>query len=263
LKWEYIILFYVYSLCRSVVSQIIFYEEHEGHEGFFKHSSCHFVTFVENVFQLLLISAGISPIGMVFSRYNIHSQNLDKDKMDIEFSGYHHRTPYFHAVYIAYRPTFRMFASRAFLAVALASLYLVYQLNLSPDRTLPLLAPTRLVWHIAAILIFFLLLAEPFLAPVYVAIRLWRDPSVQVEWQGRVNTRGITFSASGRIILWNSFREIILEPDGIIFKTGPAGFLSLPRNFFHSDSDWQRFCRLAETKVHSRAIPGKTPDLRK
>ena len=183
--------------------------------------------------------------------------------MDIEFSGYHHRATYFHAVYVAYRPTFRMFASRAFLAVALASLYLVYQMNFAPDRTLPLLAPTRLLWHIVALLIFFILLAEPFLAPVYVAIRLWRDPSVHVEWQGRVNTRGITFSASGRNILWDSFREMILVPDGIILKTGAAGFLSLPRDFFHSDSDWQRFCKLAETKVHSNAIPGKAPGIRK
>jgi hypothetical protein len=213
--------------------------------------------------HFLLKSAGVSSIGVVFSRYNIHSQNLGKDKMDIEFSGHHHRAAYFHVVYIAYRPTLRMFASRAFLAVALASLYLAYQMNLAPDRTLPLLAPGRLMWHIVALLIFFLLLAEPFLAPVYVAIRLWRDPSVHVEWQGRVNTRGITFSASSRNILWDSFREMILEPDGIILKTGAAGFLSLPRDFFHSDSDWQRFCKLAETKVHSNASPGKTPGLRK
>jgi len=183
--------------------------------------------------------------------------------MDIEFSGHHLRAAYFHAVYVAYRPTFRMFASRAFLAVALASLYLVYQMNLAPDRTLPFLAPARLVWHIVALVVFFLLLAELFLAPVYVAIRLWRNPSVHVEWQGRVNTRGITFSVSGRIILWDSFREMILEPDGMILKTGPAGFLSLPRNFFHSDSDWQRFCKLAETKVHPNPIPGKAPGLRK
>ena len=81
--------------------------------------------------------------------------------MDIEFSGYHHRAAYFHAVSVAYRPTVRMFASRALLAVALASLYLAYQLNLAPDRTLPLLAPDRLPWHILALLIFFFLLAEP------------------------------------------------------------------------------------------------------
>ena len=183
--------------------------------------------------------------------------------MDIEFSGYHHRAAYLHAVYVAYRPTLRMFASRAFFAIALASLYLAYQLNLAPDRTLPLLAPARLPWHILALVIFLLLLAEPFLAPIYVAIRLWRDPSVHVEWRGRVNYRGITFSASGRNILWDSFRGMILEPDGIILKTGAAGFLSLPREFFHSDSDWQRFCNLAEKKVRSNAVPGKRSNIRK
>jgi hypothetical protein len=183
--------------------------------------------------------------------------------MDIEFSGYHHRAAYFHAVSVAYRPTVRMFASRALLAVALASLYLAYQLNLAPDRTLPLLAPDRLPWHILALLIFFFLLAEPLLAPVYIAFRLWRDPSVHVEWQGRVNARGITFSASGRNIRWDSFRKMILEPDGIIFKTGATGFLSLPRDFFHSDSDWQRFCNLAEKKVGSNAAPGKASSFRR
>jgi hypothetical protein len=183
--------------------------------------------------------------------------------MDIEFSGHHHRAAYFHAVSVAYRPTFRMFANRVFFAVALASLYLAYQLNLAPDRTLPFLTPSRLFWHIVAVLIFLLLIAEPYLAPVYIAMRLWRDPSVQVEWEGRVNSRGITFSASGRNILWESFRDMILEPDGIILKTGPAGFLWLPRDYFHSDSDWQRFCQLAETKVRSKATPGKPPSLRK
>jgi hypothetical protein len=215
------------------------------------------------LFHLLLKSAGFSHLGAVFSRYNIHSQHLGKDPMDIEFSGYHHRAAYFHAVFIAYRPTFRMFINRAFFAVALASLYLAYQLNLAPDRTLPFLAPSRLLWHIVALLIFLLLIAEPYLAPVYVAMRLWRDPSVHVEWKGRVSTRGITFSASGRNILWESFREMILEPDGIILKTGAAGFISLPRDFFHSDSDWRRFCKLAETKVHPNPIPGKAPGLRK
>jgi hypothetical protein len=183
--------------------------------------------------------------------------------MDIEFSGHHERGAYFHAVFVAYRPSFRMFTNRVFFAAALGALYLAYQLKLSPDRTLPFLVPSRLLWHIVALLIFLLLIAEPFLAPVYVAMRLWRDPSVHVEWEGRVNTRGIAFSASGRNILWESFREIIREPDGIILKTGAAGFLWLPRNFFHSDSDWQRFCQLAEIKVRPNATPGKPPSSRK
>jgi hypothetical protein len=183
--------------------------------------------------------------------------------MDIEFFGFHHRAAYFHAVFVAYRPTFRMVVNRALLAVALASLYLAYQLKLSPDRAIPLLAPARMPLHILALLIFLLLLAEPLLAPVYIAIRLWRDPAVHVEWRGRADNRGITFSASGRNILWDSFRGIILEPDGIIFKTGTAGFLSLPREFFHSDSDWQRFRNLAEKKVRSKAVPGRKPNIKK
>ena len=183
--------------------------------------------------------------------------------MDIEFSGYHRRAAYFHAVYVAYRPTLRMVANRALMAVALASLYFAYQLILAPDRALPFLDPSRLPWHILAFVVFCLLLAEPFLAPFYVAIRLWRDPSVHLEWQGRADARGITFSASGRNLRWDSFRGMILESDGIIFKTGSAGFLSLPREFFHSDSDWRQFCNLAEKKVRSKTISGKTSNIRK
>lgn len=183
--------------------------------------------------------------------------------MDITFSGRHRRGKYVHSVYLAYRPTLRELANRTFFAIALASLYLAYQLNLAPDRTLPFLAPSRLPWHLLALLIFFLLLAELFIAPLFVAIRLWRDPSVHVEWKGLVNAQGVTFSSSGRNIRWDLFRKMILEPDGIIFRVGSAGFLSLPRDFFHGNSDWQQFCRLAETKVRRNALPGKSPNFRK
>jgi hypothetical protein len=182
--------------------------------------------------------------------------------MDIEFSGQHRRANYFRAVYLAYQPTLRLFTNRAILAVAIGSLYIAYQMNLAPDRSMPLFAPSRLTWHIIAAFVFLLLLAEPFLAPLYVAIRLWRDPSVRTEWQGRINSQGITFSASGRNLRWDSFQEAIRKPDVMILKKGAAGFLALPRNFFRSDSDWQRLCNLAETKIRPILKPSRIPNRR-
>jgi hypothetical protein len=188
---------------------------------------------------------------------------LDKEKMDIEFNGKHQRAKYFRAVFLAYRPTLRLFTNRAILAVAIASLYIAYQVNLAPDRTLPMAAPSRLMWHFVAAFVFLLVLSEPFLAPLYVALRLWRDPSVHAEWKGRVNALGITFAESGRTVRWDSFREAILKKDVVILKTGAAGFLSLPRNFFKSDADWQRLLRLAEIKVHPLTQRGKSSGLKK
>jgi hypothetical protein len=188
---------------------------------------------------------------------------LDKEKMDIEFIGQHQRALYFRAVFLAYRPTLRLFTNRAILAVAIAALYIAYQVNLAPDRALPMVAPSRLMWHFVAAFVFLLVLSEPFLAPLYVAIRLWRDPSVHTVWKGRINALGITFADSGRTIRWDSFREAIRKPDVVILKTGSVGFLSLPRYFFKSEPDWQRVLRLAETKVHPLTPQGKTPGSRR
>jgi hypothetical protein len=170
--------------------------------------------------------------------------------MDIAFAGRHTLRTYVRAVYTAYRPTLRYVSTRLLFAFALGSLYFAYQVSLSPDRTMDIFAPTRLIWHILAAVVLLLLLIEPFLAPLYIAYRLWRDPSVRTEWRGTVSARGITFANSGRSARWDAFQEAVLPPDIIILKTGELGFLALPRNFFGTDADWKKARALAESKIH-------------
>jgi hypothetical protein len=170
--------------------------------------------------------------------------------MDIAFAGRHTRSEYIRSVYIAYRPTLRYFLNRSLLAIALAALYIAYQISLSPDRSLDIFAPTRLIWHILALIILSIVLLEPYLAPFYIAFRLWRDPSVHAEWQGTIGPRGIFFTNSGRSARWDAFQEALLRPDVLILKTNALGFLALPRSFFQNDSDWNKARSLAESKIH-------------
>jgi hypothetical protein len=170
--------------------------------------------------------------------------------MDIAFVGRHTWSEYMRAVYAAYRPTFRYFLNRSLLAIALGSLYIAYQITLSPDRALDVFAPSRLIWHVLASLILAIVLLEPYLAPFYIAYRLWRDPSVHVEWQGTIGPRGISFANSGRSARWDSFQEVLLRPDVLILKTNALGFLALPRSFFQNDADWRKARTLAKSKIH-------------
>jgi hypothetical protein len=183
--------------------------------------------------------------------------------MDIAFSGRHTRSEYLRAVYAAYRPTLQYFFNRAILTFAVGSLYVAYQVSISPDRSLPVFAPSRLIWHILALVLIVILLLEPFLAPFYIAYRLWRDPSAHAEWQGTVGPRGITFTNSGRSMQWDAFQEVLLPPDMLILKTKNLGFLALPRVFFQQEADWKKARNLAETRVHPITFAHRPTRLRR
>jgi hypothetical protein len=179
--------------------------------------------------------------------------------MQIDFSGRHTRAEYFRAVWIAYRPAMRIIANRLILATSAGLLYIAYQINLAPERMLSWLDPSRLIWHLAAALVLLVVVAEPFVAPWYVAIRLWRDPAARTDWQGRIGPTGITFNVSGRSIRWDAFIQAISQSDILVLKTGTSGFLALPKRFFQGDADWRQACQLASSRVkpapHSRRLP--------
>jgi hypothetical protein len=182
--------------------------------------------------------------------------------MQIEFSGTHTRGEYFRAVLLAFQPAPRGMVNRAAIAAAAAIFYVAFLVRWAGSDGVNLSEPVRLLLHVLAAAIVLFILLEPYIIALVTAVRLWRDPALHTEWTGRITVAGITFLPSERQLRWESVVRSAKSAGLVVLLTGPARFLALPRVFFRSDEDWERFLRLVDSKVRPPA-PRRKPNGRK
>ncbi len=81
--------------------------------------------------------------------------------------------------------------------------------------------------------------------------RLWKNPAMQQQISGRVNHTGLVYTnvSPFRTVPWGRFARLRLNKDLASLLTADGVITVLPRRFFKSESDWQAFCKLAQSRL--------------
>ena len=110
--------------------------------------------------------------------------------------------------------------------------------------------PFNLVRLGLALLLLVVFLGYPYVLAYYQTARLWRNPAMQKTISGRVHDQGITYTNTTpfRSVPWEKFARLRVDPSLVALLTSDGVLTVLPRSFFKSEHDWQKFRTLVQNK---------------
>lgn len=109
------------------------------------------------------------------------------------------------------------------------------------------------VTYIVVVMIVGAFLLRSYLQPYLGARQMWKNPSVRRKLTGAVTKKGILYrlEAGNNEIPWERFTRVRKVNNLVTLVTREGLLVIFPRSFFKSDSDWQRFERLVDTRIVS------------
>jgi hypothetical protein len=166
--------------------------------------------------------------------------------MQIIFQGQYDRDLFFKAVALANRPPKNRQRLLSFLLViAIGSLGVVtYRIITSGD----LLGN---VVYLAAAIFMGGFVGQIFLRPYFAARKLWESPGTQRPLKGTITDQGITYvlPEGENFIPWARFNRLQKTDDLLTLVRNDGLLLVFPQGFFKSQSEWQKFNKLVNSKV--------------
>ncbi|NOY97649.1 MAG: YcxB family protein [Chloroflexi bacterium] len=105
--------------------------------------------------------------------------------------------------------------------------------------------------HLALIVLLGAVLWQAYLPPYLAARKMWANPSVRRTLHGVVTKQGITynFSAGQKSYTWGQISRVRKTGNLVTLVTNGGMLLVFPRGFFRSQTDWERFVKLVETRI--------------
>ena len=166
--------------------------------------------------------------------------------MQIQFQGQYDRDLFFKAVALANRPPKnRQRLLSLMLVIAIGAIGVIgYRIITSGD----LLGNAV---YLAAAIFMGGFVGQIFLRPYLAARKLWENPGVQRPLKGTITNQGITyvFPQGENKIGWNQFNRLQKTANLVTLVRKDGLLVVFPRNFFKSDSNWQKFNKLVASKV--------------
>ena len=168
--------------------------------------------------------------------------------MEISFRGQYDQELFFKSVMLANQPPKNRRLVRTFMLVfiVVAFVVLISRLLESGD----FLANAT---YLALVMIVGAFLGSSYLQPYLAAREMWKNPSVRRKLAGVVTKKGILYrlDVGENEILWERFLRVRKVKNLVTLTTREGLLVIFPRSFFKSDSDWQKFERLVDTRIVS------------
>jgi hypothetical protein len=105
--------------------------------------------------------------------------------------------------------------------------------------------------YIVVVMITASFVVRSYLLPYLAARKLWTNPALQEDLSGSISQQGIVYTLknSHNEMAWSRFNRV-RRTNEITTLVARGGLLVIfPRRFFRSDSDWQKFNQLVDTKI--------------
>ena len=166
--------------------------------------------------------------------------------MQINFQGQYDRNLFFKAVALANRqPKNRQRLLSFLLVIAIGSLgVIVYRIITSGNLL-------ENVVYLAAAIFMGGLVGQILLRPYFVARKMWENPGTQRPLKGTVTDQGITYQLpeGENFIAWARFNRLQQTNDLLTLVRNDGLLVVFPQGFFRGQSEWQKFVKLAGSKV--------------
>jgi hypothetical protein len=166
--------------------------------------------------------------------------------MEIHFQGQYDRDLFFKAVALANRPPKNRQRLLSFmLVIAIGALGVIgYRIATSGDWVGNII-------YLAAAIFMGGFVGQIFLRPFFVARKLWDNPGTRRALNGRITNQGITyiFPEGENQIPWTRFNRLQKTKELLTLVRNDGLLVIFPRPFFKSESDWQKFNKLVDSKV--------------
>lgn len=166
--------------------------------------------------------------------------------MEINFQGQYQRGQYFKGVYRSNKPKTSIAILRIALFVVFAALFIAVIFS-EVQNGLETSVFFRLGRHLLTFLALLYFILQPFIKSYQNASRLWKDPFIRAGVAGTVSGNGISYGSY--IQEWHRFIKKDIGDEMVVLVTDDRIMSILPRNFFSTAQDWERFIQMVEQKV--------------
>ncbi|HCS39872.1 MAG TPA: hypothetical protein DIW44_09860 [Anaerolineaceae bacterium] len=170
--------------------------------------------------------------------------------MEIDFKGIYTRGDVFKAVLLANQPTRKRELIRIGIASLAMVIYVAYNVLVSIQNKTPLIDPKMIGSHLLYILLITLFQYYPLITSSVTALKIWRAPTMRHEYKGTISSAGILYSGKKTLITWDQIVKKQVTDEIIVLLTGNGILSFFPREFFRSESDWQRATQLVEFNLN-------------
>ena len=167
--------------------------------------------------------------------------------MDIEFKGQYEKQQYFKAISLAGRPSKRGLILRVLIFAGFTGVFIWLVVTTVLDIGSSGLDIPRVFRHMITALILAYFIFRPYVNIYLTANKLWNDPITRREISGIVSNQGVSYEAAE--VKWDEYAIKRLTADMVVLVTADRRMTFLPRNFFNSDGDWNRFTQLVELHI--------------
>lgn len=168
--------------------------------------------------------------------------------MDVEFKGKYTQKDVFRAVSLANKPTRKRLIIRVGMALLVVVAYIAYTVVTANQSKTPILDPKLIGSHLLYLLMIGLFLIYPNIISWITAYKIWRAPTMHVEYSGTLSDEGITYTGKKTLITWDSIAKKQITSDLIVLLTANGILCFFPRGFFRSDAEWLWTCQLIKSK---------------
>ncbi len=168
--------------------------------------------------------------------------------MQIKFNGQYDKKLFFTAVRLANEPG--RVSRLMYIMIALAFGVVVF---MTAEELIATRDFAGNIIEIGLILLMGVVLYQAYLPPYLGALKMWNNTSVQRPLRGVIDKQGITynFAEGNKNYAWSDFNRVRKTAGLITLITLGGMLLIFPRRFFKTDTDWERFTKLVDTRVIS------------
>jgi hypothetical protein len=166
--------------------------------------------------------------------------------MEIPFRGQYDRELFFKSVMLANRPP-----QKRRVVQILMSIFIVIAIVVLIARLIESVDILDNAMYIVVVMLISALLGRSYLQPYLAAREMWANPSVRRVLTGVVTKKGIEYRLKEGVneIPWERFSRVRKVRNLVTLTTREGLLVIFPRTFFNSQSDWEKFERLVDTKI--------------
>ena len=168
--------------------------------------------------------------------------------MEISFRGQYDKNLFYKSVMLANQPPRNRRIVQSFMLVFILVALVVLIMRLI--QTGDILGHAT---YITLVMLIGAFLAQSYLQPYLTARKMWNNPSVRRKLVGIITKKGIEYrlETGNNEISWDRFTRKRKVQNLVTLVTREGLLVIFPRTFFKSETDWQKFERLVDTKIVS------------
>lgn len=129
-------------------------------------------------------------------------------------------------------------------AVLVTAIYIAYMLIATGGDASQLLEISNLVLHGITMALVVIFLATPSIGAFLTALKLWKDPSMHLQYSGAFSSAGILYTGNKAAIPWTRYAKKQIKPDLVVLLTAKGVLSFFPRRFFKTEEEWQQAVQL-------------------